>query len=120
MQNFCWLRRTPKHHEVKDKQEEPRHNTIDEEDANDIRGYEEDLTEQRIEGIEALVEQLSKTVLELNNKVFNLINDFVSYNIHKIHLEVAPVTEYLIYLCSCTFNIISGTSGITMHIIIYR
>lgn len=62
-------RRTPKHHEVKDKQEEPRHNTIDEEDANDIGGYKEDLTEQRIEGIEALVEHLSKTVLELNNKV---------------------------------------------------
>ncbi|XP_045133366.1 peroxidasin-like isoform X1 [Portunus trituberculatus] len=37
--------------------------------TNGLGNYEEDLTEQRIEGIESLVEQLSKTVFELNNKV---------------------------------------------------
>lgn len=79
MQNFPYLRKTPKQYEVQDKQEEPRQNTTNKEDANDIEGYEEDLTEQRIEGIEALVERLSRTVLELNNKVFKLIKDFVAH-----------------------------------------
>lgn len=67
-QNFLYIR-VPKHHEIHDKLEEPQFKNTDEEDANDIGDYEEDLTDQRIEGIEALVEQLSKTVLELSTKV---------------------------------------------------
>lgn len=74
--DFLYIR-IPKHHGIKDEREEPQYNTINNQDTNDIGDYEEDLTEQRIEGIEALVEQLSKTVLELNDKVFQLNDNFV-------------------------------------------
>lgn len=40
--------------------------------VDDFGTYEQDMTEQRIEGIEVLVEQLSKTVMELNKKVDTL------------------------------------------------
>lgn len=116
MQNFPCLRRTPKHHEVQDKQEEPRQNTTNKVDANDIEGYEEDLTEQRIEGIEALVERLSRTVLELNNKVFKLINDFVArIKSIKFTLKLLQVTEHLICFWSCTSNVISGMSSTLLY-----
>ncbi|KAG7177543.1 Peroxidasin-like 6, partial [Homarus americanus] len=52
-----WVPRT-KHKEVKS-------------DSN-LGSYEQDMTEQRIEGIEVLVEQLSRTVIELNKKVTTL------------------------------------------------
>lgn len=41
--------------------------------GDDIGDYEADLNEQRIEGIEALVEQLSKNIVELQKKVRNLV-----------------------------------------------
>lgn len=78
---FPSIRRSPKHHEIKDEQEEARSNTIsDDDNNNNIEDYEEDLTDQRIEGIEALIEQLSKTVLELKNKVLKVT--YIYFVIH--------------------------------------
>ncbi|KAG0723194.1 Peroxidasin [Chionoecetes opilio] len=64
--------RIPQHHERREEREEPLYSIDTDQREDDIGDYEEDLTDQRIEGIEALVEQLSKTVLELNNKMSTL------------------------------------------------
>lgn len=53
-------------------------------DEEDLGSYEEDMMEQRIEGIEALVEQLSKTVLELNNKVPTIFQINVFFSSYKL------------------------------------
>ncbi|KAK8739717.1 hypothetical protein OTU49_003162 [Cherax quadricarinatus] len=50
----------------------PRNKNKEDSNEHDLGSYEQDMTEQRIEGIEALVEQLSKTVYELNNKISTL------------------------------------------------
>lgn len=79
MCDFFFFNRIPKHVERREQKDEPLYNTSSGQDPDDIGNYEEDLTDQRIEGIETLVEQLSKTVLELNNKVWHLFLYFLLF-----------------------------------------
>lgn len=57
-------------------------------DEEDLGTYEQDMTEQRIEGIEVLVEQLSKTVLELNSKVLKIYNLFIASSYFRVQYRL--------------------------------
>ena len=69
---LCFLTSRLTHRHERREETEPLHTTKSNLNTDDLGNYEEDLTEQRIEGIETLVEQLSKTVVELNSKVKQL------------------------------------------------